>query len=1492
MRKQLLILGLLFAPVFALAQSACEVSVTGSAKLAGSSAKFCTTAVLLQSIAVSPQSQTVVQGNSGTFTATGTFNDGSQSDVTSLANWTSSDLTIATVGLANNPQPFGCVLTNSGTVTVTATVGAISGTATLNCVPAPTITTSSLPSATVGAPYNANLNASSGTLPYSWAITSGTLPSGLSLNSASPTATITGTPTVAGISVFTVTVTDAASHSGSKLFTINVASGATSQTPVLPQRWANARECYESSPGTPITFNNTFLLTSSWSCHGTSKGPYANSLAGLNSAIVDTEACRTSFNDSSHIMVPHGSLWSQNIGTLGYVNLKQTSGDNSSSCIWISSDNPLPDADPATGLPRDQMFGTYNIASSNGDVCSTSNGTTVCTVTFMNPAAVAPAVGDLASLWNTDDHNYTGQFTVCGPPTCSSPSTTGFQYIQPEDLMSWVVANFSTRTTKHLTGGSNPNYGFVDTDGQKFWEIKSATGNPWDLNLYDYRGIYHYITEDGDTVDQATCQANGFSSCFVDPNAYKRQTTPGGVQVMPRFFIPGSTITIDTPGPNTFIRTTNCELPGTTASVNLGPVHTVTSGPTMINWGGSIGLAPTIENDYEYTLSNGVYQNKEVFQYVKNHGLMSWTLYAWNGTTYVQQQQNTHTTESAGGAPLPNFPCFGQTPNWVGGQPGLGGNANLPLVPAIGSGTQNGVVMSLQRQDAIQQIAASGCGTTGAVCTLTIDFASNPNFAANDRFEIVDSVCSGCITLDPNAFNTTWYVASVTSNTNCATCRITVNTYTEAFGNTATASNGTALHFNHIIADQTANNLWTIQTTGGSGDIVFGDTNNFHNYFLSDAELRTASTNTAVTFVAVQLSPNGEAQTPVPAMSVANCNGTPGVTNCDNPSHVYLDHVYIHGYSFPTVARTASGIGIGVKLDCSYCGVTNSRISDVHQDGAESHGISGNSGAGPFKIVDNYIEGTAENIFFSYLPVVSGLPNGYYCDFEIRRNWLSKNPFESMNSGGFIPGGTGRYFQYLEKNNMEFKNVCQALIRGNVFQNSSGGAGEQQGFLLGNNETPNNGNGKAFHIGAQSHDVTFVNNIFRHAFGLAYIPTRSQLVTTDSPSYGTHHYMFFGNLIYDIGDPTRFGRNCWTGTAWGGGVGAQSGCTHEDIIQIANRGQSYNCTGTQTAGLATMSCTPVSPSCVASLEGGGGPCGVGFQVGDWVNVTGCSDATWDVSAPAQVPSLTSDPLLSSGTFQYTVPLTAAASVTGCVVNNANGWARNITWQHNSAFVDYTNTNPYYSSVPFTRFRVFGNDNSNNIAMIRDWWIKDNVFSIQTPQVTSGNQGFFWCAPNQTEETSAEQTCWDPLTLVWTHNVVAAPGLPYETPQLWTEYNSPFGVAGANNGVSPPVTNLMGLAFNCHQAFSTGCMGLAGDYLLIGCGTLGCGKANNVPDFASSARDYHIFALNPSSFFASGGANHASDNTDLGSSITQIDQALGEQQYTCPTTCGMSGGPYP
>ena len=93
------------------------------------------------------------------------------------------------------------------------------------------ITTTNLPSATTGTAYTSQLSASGGTTPYSWTLTSGTLPAGLNLSSAG---LVSGTPTTAGSSTFIVQVTDGSSRTATRALTLLVSTSLSVTTTTLP----------------------------------------------------------------------------------------------------------------------------------------------------------------------------------------------------------------------------------------------------------------------------------------------------------------------------------------------------------------------------------------------------------------------------------------------------------------------------------------------------------------------------------------------------------------------------------------------------------------------------------------------------------------------------------------------------------------------------------------------------------------------------------------------------------------------------------------------------------------------------------------------------------------------------------------------------------------------------------------------------------------------------------------------------------------------------------------------------------------------------------------------------------------------------------------------------------------------------------------------------------------------------------------------------------
>jgi IPT/TIG domain/Putative Ig domain len=85
------------------------------------------------------------------------------------------------------------------------------------------VATTSIPEATVQSKYATVLTAGQGVPPYTWMVSYGHLPAGLTLNAA--TAAISGTPTVAGSFSFVATVRDSRATFASAKFSLIVASG-------------------------------------------------------------------------------------------------------------------------------------------------------------------------------------------------------------------------------------------------------------------------------------------------------------------------------------------------------------------------------------------------------------------------------------------------------------------------------------------------------------------------------------------------------------------------------------------------------------------------------------------------------------------------------------------------------------------------------------------------------------------------------------------------------------------------------------------------------------------------------------------------------------------------------------------------------------------------------------------------------------------------------------------------------------------------------------------------------------------------------------------------------------------------------------------------------------------------------------------------------------------------------------------------------------------
>lgn len=245
----------------------------------------------------------------------------------------------------------------------------------------------------------------------------------------------------------------------------------------------------------------------------------------------------------------------------------------------------------------------------------------------------------------------------------------------------------------------------------------------------------------------------------------------------------------------------------------------------------------------------------------------------------------------------------------------------------------------------------------------------------------------------------------------------------------------------------------------------------------------------------------------------------PGQDRLDEvPTDIVVDRCYIHGTVGGNVRR-------GIAMNSARTAVVDSFLSDFHETGADSQAIAGWNGPGPFKIVNNYLEGAGENMIFGGSDpfIVDLVPS----DIEIRRNHFFK-PFIWKI---WMEDADPTTPDFSVKNIFELKNARRVLVQDNVFENNW--ADSQNGFAI--LFTVRNQEGNA--PWSVVEDVKFDNNIVRHTAGGFNITGTDDL----APSQQTSRILIRGNLIYDV-DP-----DTWRNSALPGGPGCCS-----SIFQLAN----------------------------------------------------------------------------------------------------------------------------------------------------------------------------------------------------------------------------------------------------------------------------------------------------------------------------------------------------
>jgi len=169
-------------------------------------------------------------------------------------------------------------------------------------------------------------------------------------------------------------------------------------------------------------------------------------------------------------------------------------------------------------------------------------------------------------------------------------------------------------------------------------------------------------------------------------------------------------------------------------------------------------------------------------------------------------------------------------------------------------------------------------------------------------------------------------------------------------------------------------------------------------------------------------------------------------------------------------------------------------------NGADSQAACGWNGPGPFKIVNNYLEGAGENIMFGgATPSITGLVPS---DIEFRLNNVNKPLIWKRND----PSYNGNHWSI--KNLFELKNAQRLLVDQNIFERSWLDAQTGYAILF----TPSSEAGQS--PWSTVSDVTFTNNIVRHS-GSGFVFSGA-----DGPSHPSERILIKNNLVDDINGAT------------------------------------------------------------------------------------------------------------------------------------------------------------------------------------------------------------------------------------------------------------------------------------------------------------------------------------------------------------------------------------
>jgi uncharacterized protein YjdB len=392
------------------------------------------TPAILESIAITPSTASIIAAASQQFTATGTYSDGSTQNLTTSANWSSSNPSTATIGLHTGLAKG----ITAGSCTITAASGKISGSAAL------TVTAAVLTSITVK-PARASVVAGkteqfTATGTYNNGTTQNLTSSAIWTSSATSVATVSG-GLATGVALGSATITaTSATISGSGTLTVTAAMlTSIAVTPVDPSI-ALGTTLPMIATGT-YSDGSTLVLTKSatWTTSNAAIATVSNQGVATGVALGSATVTATvgAISGSTVLTVSPTALVSIAVTpaipviALGATEQFTATGtytdgstQNITGTVQWSSATPsvatISNAAPKQGLATGVGPGSTTITATSGSI----SGSTTLTVTTaaLVSIAVTPAAPSIA-LGTTEQFTATGAYTDGSTQNLTSTAT-------------------------------------------------------------------------------------------------------------------------------------------------------------------------------------------------------------------------------------------------------------------------------------------------------------------------------------------------------------------------------------------------------------------------------------------------------------------------------------------------------------------------------------------------------------------------------------------------------------------------------------------------------------------------------------------------------------------------------------------------------------------------------------------------------------------------------------------------------------------------------------------------------------------------------------------------------------------------------------------------------------------------------------------------------------------------------------------------------------